>query len=181
MKGEEITKCAIRVVPDNRREKLDIKSRINYAKVYTVEHNVKVCWIGKVAREHEQQLIVDYNATHPALPDRPVDSQVAQTSSYPAHSSTASAYSPYSSYSAAPGTSYGYPGQASTGSNGGFPKNLTSTNGYRTSKDSYSSPKSIEAPYAFTSIGNVATFQSASNLAVAEAQGPDIAIDDLND
>jgi hypothetical protein len=38
----------IRVVPTDRRDKLDIMSRINYQKIYTVEHNAKVYDFGDV-------------------------------------------------------------------------------------------------------------------------------------
>ncbi|OBT64661.1 hypothetical protein VE03_05881 [Pseudogymnoascus sp. 23342-1-I1] len=33
------------------RHQLDVMSRLNYAKVYTVEHNVKVCFIGKIHKK----------------------------------------------------------------------------------------------------------------------------------
>jgi len=69
--GEQITKKSIRMVPDSSRHKLDTASRINYAKVYTVEHNVKVYFVGRITRKHEQQVVTDYNNTHQPLPDRP--------------------------------------------------------------------------------------------------------------
>lgn len=72
LKGKErITKRAIRMVPSDPRHKLDSASRINYAKLYTVEHNVKVQFIGSIAQKYEQQVVTDYNATHQPLPDRP--------------------------------------------------------------------------------------------------------------
>lgn len=69
--GERLTKRSIRMVPLSSRHKLDPASRINYAKVYTVEHNVKVWFVGEVAKKHEQQVVTDYNNTHQPLPDRP--------------------------------------------------------------------------------------------------------------
>lgn len=39
----------IRVIPRDRRNNTDEKSRINYGKIYTVEHNVKVYDFGDVA------------------------------------------------------------------------------------------------------------------------------------
>jgi hypothetical protein len=68
---EKITKRAIRMIPINPKHKLDNASRLNYAKLYTIEHNVKVQFIGAVAPKYEQQVVIDYNATHQPLPDRP--------------------------------------------------------------------------------------------------------------
>jgi hypothetical protein len=72
LEGEEMTHRPIRVDVIDPSHKLDPMSRLNYAKIYTVEHNVKVCFIGKVANGlHEQKLVDAYNATHQPLPDRP--------------------------------------------------------------------------------------------------------------
>lgn len=49
---------------------LDPASRLNYAKIYTVEHNVKVWFIGKVHRDYEQQVVDDYNDVNKPLPPR---------------------------------------------------------------------------------------------------------------
>ncbi|KAG0647718.1 hypothetical protein D0Z07_6572 [Hyphodiscus hymeniophilus] len=70
-KGERLGKKAIKMIPDSKRHHLDSASRINYAKTYTVEHNVKVLFIGRIARQYEQQITTDYNRTHGPLPDRP--------------------------------------------------------------------------------------------------------------
>ena len=59
------------MIPDNPREKLDPASRMNYAKIYTVEHNVKVYFIGRIAPKYEQQVVIDYNRIHEPLADRP--------------------------------------------------------------------------------------------------------------
>jgi hypothetical protein len=48
----------IRVVTTDRRDKLDGMSRINYQKIYTVEHNAKVYDFGTV---HDSDLHVFYN------------------------------------------------------------------------------------------------------------------------
>jgi hypothetical protein len=69
--GELITKKAIRAEMSDPREKLDVASRLNYAKPYTVEHNVKVCFIGQVHRKFEQQVVDDYKLTNPPIADRP--------------------------------------------------------------------------------------------------------------
>jgi hypothetical protein len=47
----------IRVITTDRRDKLDVMSRINYQKIYTVEHNAKVYDFGTV---HKSDLHVFY-------------------------------------------------------------------------------------------------------------------------
>ncbi|KFY11671.1 hypothetical protein V491_07104 [Pseudogymnoascus sp. VKM F-3775] len=39
----------------NQRDQLDITSRLNYAKMYTVEHNIKVCFIGSIHEASRKQ------------------------------------------------------------------------------------------------------------------------------
>jgi hypothetical protein len=56
-------KIPIKVVPDSRRVKLAPESRVNYNKLYTVEHNVKVCFIGKIALDSERQFLADFKRT----------------------------------------------------------------------------------------------------------------------
>jgi hypothetical protein len=46
--GEQLVKRAVRMEPSSPEEKLDLESRVNYAKVYTIEHNIRVCFIGKI-------------------------------------------------------------------------------------------------------------------------------------
>ncbi|PMD40903.1 hypothetical protein L207DRAFT_347188 [Hyaloscypha variabilis F] len=58
---------SIKVTPDSPRHKLDDASRLNYAKTYTVEYNVKVWFIGKVSSDSEWQIRTDYNRVHPPL------------------------------------------------------------------------------------------------------------------
>jgi hypothetical protein len=58
--GENLTKAGIRVEMFSPEEKLDPLSRINYAKVYTVEYNVKVFFIGRVHRDHQHRFLADY-------------------------------------------------------------------------------------------------------------------------
>ncbi len=57
----------IKFYPSSKTHELHPMSRINYAKVYTVEHNVKVWFIGRVAKESEPDLVADYNKVHPPL------------------------------------------------------------------------------------------------------------------
>ncbi|PMD40892.1 hypothetical protein L207DRAFT_633837 [Hyaloscypha variabilis F] len=60
----------IRVEIKDPSDKLDPMSRLNYAKIYTVEHNVKVLFIGRVAENYEQLVVTAFNETHPPLSDR---------------------------------------------------------------------------------------------------------------
>jgi Family of unknown function (DUF6590) len=45
------------------REKLDPASRINYAKMYTIEYNVKVFFIGSVHHKQRHQVLADLQNT----------------------------------------------------------------------------------------------------------------------
>lgn len=60
--GEEGLKKSIKVTLLHPRESLDLSSRLNYAKVYTVEHNVKVCFIGRIHSKSENQFVSDFNS-----------------------------------------------------------------------------------------------------------------------
>ncbi|KAG0647194.1 hypothetical protein D0Z07_7159 [Hyphodiscus hymeniophilus] len=60
---ERLTKTPIQMIPKSPRDKLEPKSRINYAKIYTVEHNVKVFFIGRIASTSEKQFAVDFDDT----------------------------------------------------------------------------------------------------------------------
>jgi hypothetical protein len=69
-----MTKKPIRIDIRDKSHKLDPLSRLNYAKLYTVEHNVKVLFIGRVAKHHEQDVVIAFNQTHPPVPSRPTHS-----------------------------------------------------------------------------------------------------------
>jgi len=73
LEGEKrlMSKLPIRIEVTSEAEKLDPLSRLNYAKLYTVEHNVKVFFIGQVARKYERDLIIAYNEAHPQLEPGP--------------------------------------------------------------------------------------------------------------
>ena len=58
---------SIKITPDNPRHIVDDASRLNYAKTYTVEYNVKVWFIGKISSGSEWQIRTDYNRIHPPL------------------------------------------------------------------------------------------------------------------
>ena len=54
-----MTKNPIKVLPTTPDQKLDPLSRINFAKVYTVEHNVRVMPVGQVS-PGSMHLLVTY-------------------------------------------------------------------------------------------------------------------------
>jgi hypothetical protein len=57
--GERLFKKPIKVEPLSSRDKLANESRVNYSKLYTVEHNVKVCFIGKIHDDSYQTFFAD--------------------------------------------------------------------------------------------------------------------------
>jgi hypothetical protein len=52
----------IRVKQKVYKEKLDKMSRLNYRKIYTVEHNVKVRDFGEVHKAYEERLVSNFYA-----------------------------------------------------------------------------------------------------------------------
>jgi hypothetical protein len=46
----------IRITPNKERDRLDPRSRINYCKLYTIEHNVKVYDFGMVHKDYLRKL-----------------------------------------------------------------------------------------------------------------------------
>lgn len=62
-----MSKTPIKINVISPSQKLDMLSRLNYAKIYTVEHNVKVFFIGRVDSASEREVIKAYNHTHPPL------------------------------------------------------------------------------------------------------------------
>lgn len=52
-----LNKTAIKVDLVDQSEKLDPSSRVNLAKTYPVEHNIKVCEIGKITGNHLRILL----------------------------------------------------------------------------------------------------------------------------
>lgn len=57
-----MNKQPIKIVPIDQTEKLDEYSRINLAKIYPVEHNVKVCNVGMVD-ENDIKILRSYYKT----------------------------------------------------------------------------------------------------------------------
>jgi hypothetical protein len=62
-----LTKTPLKIVTKNPRHKLADTSRLNYAKTYTVEYNVKVWFIGNVEKDSMWHLVTDFNQVHPPL------------------------------------------------------------------------------------------------------------------
>jgi hypothetical protein len=54
---DEMLEPPIRVRPSSRGDKLLEMSRINFGKMHTVEHNVKVLEFGRVHESHRRQLV----------------------------------------------------------------------------------------------------------------------------
>jgi hypothetical protein len=113
-----MTKKPIRIEIKDPAHKLDPWSRLNYAKVYTVEHNVKVLFIGKVADNYEQAVVASFNDTHPPLDSRPYperpDSPVFSHAQGPDPHYPTAIDIPSSSRTSTWGTSEGHPYAASS-------------------------------------------------------------------
>jgi hypothetical protein len=59
---------SIRVSPKEKKAKMDPKSRLNYAKIYTIEHNVKVKPYGVVHHHFIHLLVHTFNAQWNIMP-----------------------------------------------------------------------------------------------------------------
>jgi hypothetical protein len=57
LEGEVIINSPVEIKPKTHRDKLVPESRVNYAKVYTIEHNVKVWFIGKIEKQNLNRFI----------------------------------------------------------------------------------------------------------------------------
>lgn len=62
-----LTRQSIKMSYKDPRHKLDKMSRLNYAKLYTIEHNVKVWFIGHISKDWERQVKWDYDQSHPPM------------------------------------------------------------------------------------------------------------------
>ena len=62
--GEKIVKNPITVKPATEDQKLHPKSRINFDKIYTIEHNVRVMNVGKVVAESMHNLLLYFKNSH---------------------------------------------------------------------------------------------------------------------
>jgi len=118
MKGEkELAKQPIRVKPFSPQYKLEDASRLNYAKAYTVEYDVKVWFIGEVHQDSIWKLIAACNEILPPFQIRtplPTLSSCSTTSLIPieprspsVHPAQFDEYLPYKLTSAAMSQSSG--------------------------------------------------------------------------
>ena len=57
---KKLNKDPIQVIPVDDSQELSDLSRINYAKPYPIEHNVKVCEVGMVAQRDRRKIIGYY-------------------------------------------------------------------------------------------------------------------------
>ena len=69
LETEEIsTKFAsIRIIPKSSRDRLDPTSRVNYAKLYTIEYNVKIQVNGQIDDDHKDRFLSNVRLAHPSL------------------------------------------------------------------------------------------------------------------
>ncbi|KAF8860706.1 hypothetical protein BDZ45DRAFT_672419 [Acephala macrosclerotiorum] len=61
LRGESLILQPVQMVGKTHRDVLLPESRINYAKIYTVEHNVKVFFIGWIAEWSQRRLLTDFD------------------------------------------------------------------------------------------------------------------------
>lgn len=64
LEGEKkLLKRPVRVNNISDKEKLDKASRVNYSKVYTIEHNIRVCFIGEIHKDSKAIFFTDFKRT----------------------------------------------------------------------------------------------------------------------
>jgi hypothetical protein len=64
LSGEKkLNKKAVRVHNPSEKDKLAVESRVNYSKVYTIEHNIKVCFVGEVHKDSQAIFFADFKRT----------------------------------------------------------------------------------------------------------------------
>ncbi|TGO15811.1 hypothetical protein BTUL_0035g00140 [Botrytis tulipae] len=89
--GTKMKYHPIKMIPDSSRHQLDAASRINYHKIYTVEYNVKVWFIGRIDPDSQRAVKESFDQAHPPLIQ---STQIFGPNSYPASNSAYSS-SPY--------------------------------------------------------------------------------------
>ena len=62
--GEKLTRKPIRIQKRQGSEALSATSRLNFGKIYTVEHHAKVVDLGMICDEHLQLIAGYYNDVH---------------------------------------------------------------------------------------------------------------------
>ena len=144
-----LTRDPICVKHSSKRHILDKMSRVNYAKLYTVEHNVKIWLIGQVHSRSEHTLVSNYNAVHPPMANRGVPPAMVNQDDQPAQQN----FNPSLGYSGPSGPSSGYlaPSLGFTPRYSGYDSRAD------TSFDSSGGTTAYSAP-PFTS-GEMATYQ----------------------
>ena len=117
LEGEKrLAKAPIKVKPYSPQHKLEPASRLNYAKVYTIEYNVKVWFIGEVEADYEWKLIAAYNEVHPPLQGRSMPSNYNSASTIGSTSYQQPSYTQFSAGTFPTATTGFYP--AASGSSG---------------------------------------------------------------
>ncbi|TGO35981.1 hypothetical protein BHYA_0139g00280 [Botrytis hyacinthi] len=152
--GSKMKFDPVKMIPDSSRHALDPASRINYAKIYTVEYNVKVWFIGHVDQACEQIVKKSYNDANLPLPlsSQPsvsvptaysINSPTYDNSSYamPGPSSNIAGYPSTPSYS----STLGYSNQMSTPTPG-YGGASANSNIYASSQ--YSAPNYAQPSYS---------------------------------
>lgn len=148
--------------PVDESHKLDPTSRLNYAKLYTVEHNVKVCFIGRIAQSSQQQLTTDFNSTNGPVPNPPPHSgRSSPDLDYPDTKFTGGADPPYPGAQAIPSSSSSHPVGSYSGS-------YLGSRGFSTiSSNSYQDSNPITRTFSNSSSQSmlVGSYQSQASMA----------------
>ncbi|TGO26808.1 hypothetical protein BPAE_0053g00630 [Botrytis paeoniae] len=71
----------VKMIPDSNKHKIEAASRINYHKVYTIDYNVKVWFIGRIDPDSQRAVTESFDQAHPLLSQ---STQALAPSSYPA-------------------------------------------------------------------------------------------------
>jgi len=92
-RGKHGMRRSVRVVSQSKKDKLDSMSRVNFAKIYTVEHNVKVYDFGQVHSRHEHRLISQFNEVFRETNKESISATVAGSPDQTLYQSPPDAYS----------------------------------------------------------------------------------------
>jgi hypothetical protein len=169
-----------------KRTKISKASRVNIAKIYTIEHNVKVLGIGKVSPKGLEILAKAYNHLHPPLPTKYTDEEgdthrkvresrgslqsytsmgpLAEPKSYPSTNAyTSNPQVPSLAYASSPSPSVNYaPEQTSSYSQAPFPASTTYSAEPDASYTFPASPSSYPSSYVPSRYQPSATYQMTS-------------------
>ncbi|KAG4435140.1 hypothetical protein IFR05_009372 [Cadophora sp. M221] len=135
--GETLSKTALHMEPNDKSQKLDKDSRVNYAKIYTVEHNVKVFFIGALTKNAQAQLGADYNAQHPPIEETaPEDGYIVTRPLGRSNSSNSGQQ--FEQMATTADRFYGNSGMANVSSSYGLPEDAEPLSSYYNSHDTVS-------------------------------------------